>query len=274
MREELGRVQKVEVDQNELTRLREEQAANQAELLKLRAQVAKTLRAEAEAAHMRTELERRAAEGSKMTNAITAPMAELMQGAMEQVSRRQLDRMQERLGLSPAQVQAIQEILTRRAQGMAEATKGVLLGKIDREKLAALRQGNGDSESQIRALLSPEQQTAYAALKEEEKVNQASSAANGEFLQMQHTLDLQEDQQDKVFAVLYEQALLQSKAETDGPEPANPAEAMQGVMDRKVQALERVLTPTQLASYRRQQELQLKFMKQIVSQMEPAVTQP
>jgi len=45
-------------------------------------------------------------------------------------------------------------------------------------------------------------------------------------------------------------------------------------MDRKLQALESVLTPTQLASYRQQQELQLRYMRQIVSQMETATAQP
>jgi hypothetical protein len=152
--------------------------------------------------------------------------------------------------------------------------KGVYSGKADRQKLAAFREGSGDPESQIRAVLSPEQQTAYAAFKEEEKVNRASSAANGEVLQMQHTLDLTDDQQGKVFAVLYDQALQQRKAEADGPEPANPAEVMQIVMDRKLQALAGVLTPTHLAGYRQQEELQLKFLKGIVSRMEPSTAQP
>jgi hypothetical protein len=271
---ELARLRHVEVDLAELARLREKQASNLAELLRLRAQAAQTLRAEAEAANLRTELEHQTAEGSQTTGGITAPTAELMQGAMEQRASRQVTRLQERLTLSPAQTQAIQEILTRRAQGIAEATKGVITGKLDRQKLAAFRQGNGDSEAQILAWLSPEQQTAYAAFKEEERLKQASSTANSELVQMQHTLDLWEHQQDKVFAILYEQALQRSEAGADDPEPANPAEAEQTAMDRKLQALESVLTPTQLTSYRQQQELHLRYMRQIVSQMETATAEP
>lgn len=263
LREELARLRPVQVDQAELARLREQATAAQRELPGLRAKASETLRSKAEAARMRIELEQRA-----------APMAELMQGGLEQMSRRQVTRMQERLNLSPDQTQAIQEILTRKAQGMAEAAKGVLVGKLDREKLAAFRQGNRDSESQIVALLSPEQQTAYAAFKEEERLTSAQSAASSELLQMQRTLALTEDQQDRVFGVLYDQALQQSRAVADDPEPANPAEAERRFLDRRLQALESVLTPTQLASYREHQELQLTFLARIASQMEPRDPQP
>ena len=271
---ELSRWRQVEVDQAELKRLREQKNADQLELLRLRAKATNTRQAEAEAAQLRTELERQTADGSGLTNGIAGPMGELMQAGLEQITQRRLNRMQERLNLSPAQAQAIRDILTRQTRGMAEATKGVIAGKIDQQKLAALRQGKGDPESQIQALLSPEQQTAYATLREEEKLNTARSAANMELLQMQTTLDLTAEQQDKVFAVLYDQAVQQQNTEASDPQPANPAEAMQGVMHRKLQSLEGVLTPTQLAGYRQQQELQLTFLKRIVSQTEPRLPSP
>jgi hypothetical protein len=271
---ELSRWRQVEVDQAELKRLREQNNAEQLELLRLRAKATNTRQAEAEAAQLRTELERQTADGSGLTNGIAGPMGELMQAGLEQMTQRRLDRMQERLNLSPAQAQAIRDILTHQTRGIAEATKGVIAGKIDQQKLAALRQGKGDPESQIQALLSPEQQTAYATLREEEKLNTARSAANMEPLQMQTTLDLTAEQQDKVFAVLYDQAVQQQKTEASDPQPANPAEAMQGVMNRKLQSLEGVLTPTQLAGYRQQQELQLTFLKRIVSQTEPQLPSP
>jgi len=274
IREDLARLRPVEVDQAELARLRQSQTAGQLELVKLRAQAAKTLRAEAEAARVRAELEQQTAQGLEPTNGIAAPMAALVQGSLEQTYQRRLSRMQERLNLSPAQAQAIQEILNRKAQGLAEAMKGVYSGKIDPQKMAAFRHGEGDPESQIRALLSPEQQAAYAAFKEEERENQARLSANGELVQMQHALGLAEDQQDKVFAVLHDQALQQSQAEADGPEPANPAEAMRIVMDRKLQALAGVLTPKQLAGYRQQEELHFKLVQGIVSRMEPSTAQP
>lgn len=274
LREEIARLRPVQVDQAELARLREQATTARRELPRLRAKAAEALRAEADAARMRTELEQQAARGSEANQRMAAPVAELMQGRLEQMSRRQVTRMQERLNLSPDQTQAIQEILTRKAQGMAEAAKGVLVGRLDREKLASFREGNRDSESQIVALLSPEQQHAYAAFKEEERLTSAQLAANGELLQMQRTLALTQDQQDRVFGVLYDQALQQSRAVADDPEPANPAEAERRFMDRRLQALESVLTPTQLAGYREHQELQLRFLATIASQMEPHDPQP
>ncbi|HOW65998.1 MAG TPA: hypothetical protein P5186_17670 [Candidatus Paceibacterota bacterium] len=274
LREEIVRLQPVQVDQAELTRLREQMTAARRELPRLRAKAAEALRAEAETAQLRTELEQQAARGSETSQRMAAPMAELMQGGLEQMSRRQVARMEERLSLSPYQTQAIQEILTRKAQVMVEAAKGVLVGKLDQEKFASFRQGNRDSESQILALLSPEQLIAYAAFKEEERLTSAHLAANGELLQMQRTLALTEDQQERVFGVLYDQAYQQSQAVADDPEPANPAEAERRFIDRRLQALESVLTPTQLASYREHQELQLRFLERIASQMEPRNPQP
>ncbi|MHB1307888.1 MAG: hypothetical protein ACYC23_12490 [Limisphaerales bacterium] len=145
LREEIARLRPVQVDQAELARLREQATTARRELPRLRAKAAEALRAEADAARMRTELEQQAARGSEANQRMAAPVAELMQGRLEQMSRRQVTRMQERLNLSPDQTQAIQEILTRKAQGMAEAAKGVLVGRLDREKLASFRGGNRDS---------------------------------------------------------------------------------------------------------------------------------
>ena len=269
LRAEVLRLRQVAMDQAELARLREQQRTDQLEVLRLRAKATTAQRVESEAAHLRTELERQAAEGSGASNGIAGPMADLMQRGLEQMTQRRLARMQERLNLSAAQTEAIQQILSRKAQGIAEATRGVLSGKMDREKLAALRQGRADPEAETRALLSPAQQAGYAALQEEERVNSARLSANSELLQMQHTLDLAQDQEQRVLDVLYDQAVQQREVEATEPEPQNPTQAQERVLNRKLEALERVLTPTQLAGYRRQQELQLAFLKRLVSRVEP-----
>lgn len=267
LREELARLRQVEVDHAELASLREEAAAARAELPRLRARAAETQRAEADVARMQSELARQARQGSEATQSITVPMAEMMQAGLERTTRRRLSRMQEQLNLSPAQAQAIEGILLRRAQGIGEAAKGVFSGKMDAEKIAAIRQEQGDTESQVLALLSPEQQTAYAAFQEQERTNSARLSANSELVRMEHALALTEDQQDKVFGVLYEQALLNSKAESTSPQPASPAEAEQSALDRKLKALESILTPAQMQSYREEQQAQVNYMKSIVSRM-------
>jgi hypothetical protein len=272
MRTELARLKRVEIDQAELARLRQTEDALQRELVKLRGQAAGARRAEAEAARMRTELAQQTPPDG--TNQFTASMAETMKDSLEQHFQRRLKKMQERLNLSPEQAQAIQEILARQAKGFGEAVKGVYSGKLDREKMAKLREANGKPEDQIRALLSPEQQTAYAAFKEEETANNAHLAANGELLQMHSGLELTPEQQDKVFAILYDQTLQQYKEESGGSAPTNPVEAMQAISDRKLEALKGVLTLAQLDGYRQQQERQIKFLKGIVRNIEPASVRP
>jgi hypothetical protein len=269
MRAELARLKPVEADQAELAGLRQKQNAVQLELIKLRGQAAGALRAEAEAARIRTELERQAAQGSDGTKQFTAAMAETMKDSLGEHFQRRLTRMQERLNLSPEQAQAIHEILTRQANGFAEAMKGIYSGKLDRQKINELRGGGGKPEDQIRALLSPEQQTAYAVFKDEETATSARLAANTELIQMQSSLDLTPEQQDKTFAILYDQTLQQYKGEAAGSAPVNPAEMVQAINDRKRQALEGVLTLAQLDVYRQQQERQIKFLKGLVQKSEP-----
>lgn len=274
LQSELVRLRQAAVDADELSRLRGQQQTHQLELLRLRAKATATQHAESEAAQLRAELERQAAEGAEASNGIAGPMADLMQNGLEQMTQRRLVRMQERLQLSPAQSQAIQDILTRKAEVIGEATRGVLAGKLDPDKLAALRQKRGDPEAEIRAVLSSEQQSAYATLQEEERLNSARRSAQSEVLQMQHTLGVTDEQTDRVFTALYEQSLAQHDATSAEPEPLNPAEAEEWTMNRKLEALAGVLTPEQLAAYRQQQERQLAFLKRMISRADSMGAQP
>lgn len=260
----------------ELAHLRATLATQQAELLRLRGLASRAVRAESEAAQLQGELQRQTNPPPDSARGMAAPMGELMQGALEQMAQRELKRLHERLNLSAEQAGAIQEVLTRRARGVAEATKGVLSGRVDQERLAALRQGKGDTESQILDVLTPEQQTAYRAFKEEESLRQVHAAATSELVQMRHTLGLTDAQQERVFATLYDEALRQREAEAgaEASHPANPAEAMRRMLERKLQALEGALTPAQWADYREQQNLQLTFLERMVRQTESAAGQP
>lgn len=189
---------------------------------------------------------------------------------MDQVFQQRMVRLKDKLTLSPEQSQAIEKILVPQYRGAAETSAGIFAGKMDRETLAELRLAGGNGghrDDQIRALLSPEQQTAYAAMKEEDAMNNARLAANGELIQMQNNLSLTTDQQDKVFAILYEQIHQQFKAESAGHTSAHPAEALRARHQGQMQALENVLTPGQSRDYQEQQERQIQFKEKIVAQM-------
>ncbi len=274
LREDLARLRGLEVDRTELARLRESQSSAQLELARLRGQKANAIRTEAENTRLRTELERQNTQEQEAAKAFAGPMAEVTRSTLEKTYQRRLVRMQERLKLSPEQAAAIQKIFSRQAQGIAEATKGIWSGKPDREKIAAIRQERGNPDAQIAAVLSPEQQTAYVAFKDEERADNARHAANGELLRMENDLGVTPDQRDKVYAVLYDQSLFQSKEEPAGSPARNPAEAMQSALERKLAALDGVLTPSQLESYRQQEQRQLDLMKKIVAQIEPTPNQP
>jgi hypothetical protein len=275
LEEALADLQRIEIDQAELQRLRQAQASYQLELARARALAARTLRAEADAAALRIQLEQSSTPALVAADGIAAPMAQMTWGVLEQRNQRQLTRMQERLDLTPPQADAIGQILDRRAQGLAEAMKGIYSGKMDSAKIASLRDCIQDPESRILAFLTPDQQAAYAQMRDEERAETALRTANNQFLEMRSTLDLRADQEDSVFDVLHAQALQQQFAsDFNELELANPAEAMQEVMQRKLEALESVLTNEQLARYQQQQELHLELLKGMMGRMQTATTQP
>lgn len=271
LRHELAKVRQAEVDQAELKRLREREQAVARELPKLRGDAAQTRQLAAETTRLQGALKQA---GSEAADRFAAPMADVMHGALAQSGEQRLKRMQERLNLSQDQAQAIQEILSRRARGVSEAVRGVLSGNIDREKLSEIRGGHGDPEAEIRGLLTPEQQAGYGAFVEEEKAAQAQLSANTELLQMQHSLGLTEEQVEPVFKVLYQQSLHQEQGAVEGAVPPNPAEMLRKMNERKLQALENVLTPEQIASLRQQQDLQLGFVEQMLKNRDQAAARP
>lgn len=273
LREEVAQLKNAAVDREEFERMREAHATAQRELAGLRAQAASGLRAKSEAAELRTELAQKSAEGS--SNAIAGPMAEMMKGAMEQQFQARLSRMREKLGLTPDQTEAMRAIMDRQAKAAAEAMQGVFSGKTDAKRLAELSKSNGNPEAEIEALLTPEQKTAYTEFKDEEAVGNARMAANAELLQLQTTLGLNTEEQDKVYAVLYDQTLRQLKGDLGGVQvSSDPAAVMESMLDRKAQALAEVLTPDQITRYREQQQVQIKFLRNLVAPKDAAPGTP
>jgi hypothetical protein len=275
LQEALAELRQVEIDRAELARLRQDHASHQLELARARALAARTLRAEAEVATVRIPSEQGTTQPSIAEDGFAAPMVQMNQGVLEQRHQRQLARMQERLDLTPPQAEAIGQILDRRAQAIGEMMKGIYSGKVDREKVASVRDDIQDPESRIAAFLTPDQQAAYAQMRDEERRETALRTASNEFFEMRHQLDLRDDQEDQVFDILHAQALQQAFASDRSElEPANPAEAMQKMMRRKFKALEDVLTDEQLASYQRQQEFHLEFLKGMMSRVQAPREQP
>ena len=183
-----------------------------------------------------------------------------MRMAMESQTLAKLPRLKERLGLSPEQEEAVRKILQRQFDQGLEMATNMFAGNLTQEDIMEKAKTGEitDPRSEIQALLTPEQKTAYKEYEQEEHASMARLAANGELLQMQAPLGLTQDQQDEVFKALYHQSL-DMKLNPPPTNPDGPNSTMQWMVDQKVKALEKVLSPEQLKKYREMQEQQMKM---------------
>ena len=206
-------------------------------------------------------------------------MADAMKQSLQQQVESRLSRMTASLHLTAEQAQAAREILMRQAGAMSVGMQQAISGKFDKEELARARKTAGNPDTEIKALLTPDQQTAYSSYQQEEAAHNAGLTANTEVLQLQSTLGLTSEQLDRAYAALYEVSFNQLTGSAKPPSPnqqapgdavAEQAQAMQWVMDQKTKALESVLTATQMENYRKQQALQAKLVQDIMSKMQGA----
>ncbi len=266
LREEVQSLRKASADKAELERLRQWQAQTEPELLRLRGMAGVARRANAEAEQLRAQLSRQASEPG--TNPMSSAMAESMKHAMEQQVDNKLSRLVNTLHLTPEQAQAARDILAKQAQAMSTGMQQVFNGKFDKEEIARLGKEAGNPDEQIKALLTPEQKSAYPAYQQEEAAYNARMGANTELLQLQ-ALGLSSDQEDRAFAALYELSFNQLTGRSKATSASQP-ELMQWMLDQKAKALEPVLTPAQMEKYRQQLAIQSKLASDIWGKMSGA----
>jgi hypothetical protein len=192
------------------------------------------------------------------TNQLGAAMQNMMKAAIEQQVEGKVGLMKSKLKLTPEQEKAAREILGRQfGQGQEIAAK-MMKGELSAEDAAASAKDRGNPEAELKALLTPEQQAGYEEMQKEERTTNARLLANSELIQMQSSLGLDQAQQDKVFAVLYDQASAQLGGD---PANANPIKSLDDLMQRKLDALKGVLTDDQFARYQKFQQQQQDMIK-------------
>ena len=191
-------------------------------------------------------------------------MKGMMEAAMKQQLEGKIAGMKSKLNLTPDQETQIRALLEQQSSAGGELAQKMLAGKMTKEEMADLQKQQVDPEAQIKALLSPEQQTAYAELQTEERHNNARLMANGELLQMQSALGLSQEQQDKVFQALYAQTeqQLSGAANGSGAKAYDPTT----MMTQKLEAMKGVLTEEQFTRYKAMQEQQLKLIQALLPQ--------
>ena len=274
LRGEAGRLRTLEADHAELERLRQWKVETQPELLRLRGMAGVARRANMEAEALRAQLARQTnGAGAAL---LSGPMGDLMNQGMKQQFEGKLSRMTATLHLTPEQARAARDILMREAGVMSAGMQQAFSGKFDKDELASMAKGAGNPEEQIKALLTPDQRAAYPGYQQEESAFTARQSANFELIQMESALGLTSEQEDRAFAALYDvtfnqltniNGLTKGAMPTSVPASTNPADIMQWSFDQKDKALESVLTPTQLDSYRQQQALQLKAANDVWTRM-------
>lgn len=271
LRNEVTRLRPLDAQRRELEELRRWKEQTQPELLRLRglAGVARRATAEAEALQARVAQLTREKAGEGDTNSPLAMMGDLMQDTMKLQVDRRMARMAATLKLTPAQVEAAREILLRQVRASVVGGRQAFAGKFDKAELDQAGRDAGNVEEQLKALLTPEQLTHYATYQREEAEHTAGLAAQGELLQLQTSVGVTPEQQDRAYAALYEVTLQQL---TGGmvPPPGTGTNMMQWLSDQKVRALEPVLTPVQLEGFRQQQAIQLKAIAEMQAKMNAA----
>ncbi len=185
--------------------------------------------------------------GDGKSNQFGEAMSSMMKAVMQQRLDAKMAALKTRLHLSEDQEQNLRAILEAQSARATDMTAKLFEGKASKEDLQQSGSA-GDTEAEIKQLLSPDQQADYEQYKVEERQTNAQMMANSEMLQIQSMLQLDQSQQDRVYNALYDLSLKQMTPVADGT--GSPKDINQA-FDAKVDALRPILTPDQLQSYQK-----------------------
>jgi hypothetical protein len=201
-------------------------------------------------------------DGTEADKSPAAGMSNMVKAVVQQQMEMKMAAMKARLKLTDEQTQAVQDIMDKQSQVAEDLAGKMMSGKMSRDDMQkAMKDGGAspdDLNNQLQGVLSPDQYTAYQAMQNDDKKSAAETGANMELSQIQSTLQLSEDQKDKVFNVLYGQYAQQ--AGVDGATPSGNPTDIEGQMEAKKAALQSVLTPDQFDTYSKFVDSQKKMI--------------
>jgi hypothetical protein len=207
----------------------------------------------------------------------TGPMSDFLTNAMamglatadkwkQKDALARLFRMKKMLNLSGDQEQAIGNIMTNHIQRQSQMTLDIMLGKLTPEQQQAQATANGGQETEIKALLTPEQLAAYPEYLQAEKTTTADNSAKSDASQIADKFSLSKEQQEKLRALLYEMNLkepaspLNQQSITQAGKSGKLADALSMSVElqkwqlaEKSKVLEGFLSPDQMTIYRQEQ---------------------
>lgn len=232
------------------------------ELLKLRGKAALAQTQSRELAKLKSAL---AQQPGKVPDFINNAMRSGAEQASQKAALARLSRMKQLLNLTDAQEQAIGNLMTNNLQGQAQLATDLMMGKATPEQAQAQARARADQEAQIKALLTPEQLSAYPEYQQAEKTTAADTSATASASAIAHKFSLTKDQQEQLRALLYQMALQEPAG---GPSEQAIAEASQSGklaeavnmsvelqkarLEQKLKILEGFLSPEQMTTYRQE----------------------
>lgn len=177
------------------------------------------------------------------------------QGARQELTQRVTD-LAERLGLSDVQADRVRILLEDRQQSKLEAAKRIMTGKASVRDLAMADDDHfGDFDRAMSALLTPDQEAAFADYREEREFERIKKKTTEDLQGLKGVVDLTPEQEEQVWEVF-------AAAHAESPPGAVPEDLtfedftgfVDGEISKRVDGLQPILQPEQLEAYRRQTE--------------------
>jgi len=143
--------------------------------------------------------------------------------------------------------------------------------KLTPEQLQAMA-GDEDDQTEIKALLTPEQLAAYPDYQQEEKATAADNSAKGEAGTIADDFSLSPEQQEQIHTAFYQMnlnepdnlnqaAILAAVKSGNAPDVVNMAvESQKSQLEEKLKILGNILTPEQVNTYRTEQMDQINMV--------------
>jgi len=193
-------------------------------------------------------------------------MSTMISAAVKQQIESKMGALKARVNLTDDEEKAIRDILGKEADYQSGLGQKLLAGQLSQDDLkqAAADKKARDAavDQQIQGVLAPAQYIDYQNAKNDDKKNQAQMQANSEMAQVQSSLQLTDDQKDKVFTALY--SGFAAQAGVDGVKQPYDDLDIDGQFDAKKAAMQAVLTPEQFATYSKFVDSQKQMYKAIL----------
>lgn len=171
---------------------------NNAELLKLRNESTQLRQDPTELAQIRNAQKNKTAAQAGSRNLFASQMGSSMTNA----ALRKLNTLKDKLALTIDQQQQLRTLLMSSTEAEVQAALSAATEKLSDDSRALLAQLRADENSQILALLTPEQQLAFQNLETQDAADDAQSFAQREVSSMQSELQLSDDQARAVLSIL------------------------------------------------------------------------